>query len=322
MVWTALFAAIAVALIAFIVSRLLGPDGALDRKKKIEKRLSTSAPYLSDFTEAATLKKTYRMSDVKALAPLLGKVDSAKEIALMLEAARWNISVGTFMLICAVSGGLTFCVLLLTHAHWAAAIAIGAFATYAPLMMLLRKRKQYIERFSAALPETLSMLANAIRAGQGIESAISVVAMNGTYPIADEFRKMQAEIKLGLSLNDALMNLYRRVQSDEFKIFVTGVSINQELGGNLSEILQNLEKTLRERFALKREIVAISAQGVLSGRVITAIPIVISTFWYFSQKALFTKFLASTIGHICLGLSICLIVTGYLWVNRIVQLRD
>jgi tight adherence protein B len=204
----------------------------------------------------------------------------------------------------------------------AVALGIGALMAYTPLLFLRWLHKRYIRKFTMMLPDTLSIMSRAIKAGHGIETALSVVVKSTPYPVNEEFKKAIGEMQLGLSLQNALQNLYRRMESEELKILVTGITIQQELGGNLSEILGNLEATMRERFAMEREVKALSAQGIMAGWGLAGICAFLMLFLFWNDRDNFIAFLGSPAGKISVGAALMFQAAGFFIIFKMVKVKD
>lgn len=137
---------------------------------------------------------------------------------------------------------------------------------------LAKRRKHAINR---ALPDALSQVAGAMRAGATFTSALQSMVEEQKGPLAQEFGLLLREQRLGARLEDALDNLGERVQSEEMDLVISASLIAQEVGGNLAEILQRLSDTIRRKMEMEGKIKALTAQGVLQGHVVTALPLFI-----------------------------------------------
>ena len=126
--------------------------------------------------------------------------------------------------------------------------------------------------FAEQLPDALDLVRAALQAGHGLMAALSVVADEFPDPVAQEFRDVVEEVRLGLPLRDALYNLAERVGDPDVALLDVGILTAQDVGGNLAEVLDNISYTIRERFKLQRDIQVLTAQGRLSGGVLTALP--------------------------------------------------
>lgn len=154
----------------------------------------------------------------------------------------------------------------------------GALGSFFPDMYVKFRAKARVTKFNNALADTIAMLASSLRSGYSLLQSMDLVSKEGSGPVASEFRRVVQEVGLGLSTEAALANLLRRVPSDDLDLMITAINIQHEVGGNLSQILESIAHTIRERVRIKGEIRTLTAQGRISGYVITALPVGLAIF--------------------------------------------
>jgi tight adherence protein B len=321
-IWIALLSAMATLLGVLWLWKTIGPEGSLKREEALRRRIAGSlSPSSENLKVPAALEKTYHLSDAAIFQKFLSRYESSKEVASLLKRAQLKITVSVFFLSSLVLAVLLFIILRVYVGPWVAVLpATGA--AFLPLLYLRLRNKRYLLKFSEYLPEALTIMSGAIKTGFSLQAAVEMVAKNAPHPVSVEFQAVVSEMRLGQPLQIALQDLYQRIKSLEMKIFVTGVAVQQELGGNLSEILDNLEKTIRARFALEREIKVLSAEGVFSYRVLLALPYAISLSMLALSPSLITEFFASPWGRPTLYAMLGLQLIAYLWMKKIVQLKE
>src|SRR5262245_23972417 len=146
-------------------------------------------------------------------------------------------------------------------------LLIGALIGFMlPRFWLNRRKSSRLNSFNKQLPDTITLIANALRAGSSFLQAIELVVRESRPPISTEFGRVIREVNLGLSFEVALENMVRRVKSDDLELMATAISIQHTVGGNLAEILDSIAFTIRERVRIKGEIRTLTAQQRLSGR--------------------------------------------------------
>ena len=184
--------------------------------------------------------------------------------AAMAAIAAWLSTrfIGHFNLMASV-GGLIF------------GAAIGSF--FPDIYVKFRSKKR-VTKFNSSLADTTAMLAASLRSGYSLLQSMDLVSKEGSGPVASEFRRVVQEVGLGLTTEVALANLLRRVPSDDLDLMVTAINIQHEVGGNLASILESIAHTIRERVRIKGEIRTLTAQGRISGYVITALPVGLAIF--------------------------------------------
>lgn len=154
----------------------------------------------------------------------------------------------------------------------------GLLGSFLPDLYVKFRAKSRIRRFNNLLADTIAMLASSLRSGYSLLQSMDLVSKEGSGPIASEFRRVVQEVGLGLSTETALANLLRRVPSDDLDLMITAINIQHEVGGNLSQILESIAHTIRERVRIKGEIRTLTAQGRISGYIITALPVGLAIF--------------------------------------------
>ncbi len=153
-------------------------------------------------------------------------------------------------------------------------LLIGGFVGFLlPRFWLGRRKSGRLGAFNKQLPDTITLIANALRAGSSFLQAIELVVRESRPPISTEFGRVIREVNLGLPFDQALENMVRRVRSDDLELMATAISIQHQVGGNLAEILDSIAYTIRERIRIKGEIRTLTAQQRLSGYVVAGLPI-------------------------------------------------
>ena len=152
--------------------------------------------------------------------------------------------------------------------------AVGAVVSLLPYGILSFKCTKRINTFNAALPEAIDMLARALRAGHSVVGALEMLAENTQEPAASEFGEVFKQLNLGLSIRDALMQLLDRIPSADLRVLVTAIMVQKDTGGNLVEILDRTVYVIRERLRIQGEIQIQTAQGRLTGWILSGLPIV------------------------------------------------
>ncbi len=151
----------------------------------------------------------------------------------------------------------------------------GLLGFFAPSTAIKYYRKRRIKKFNAQLVEALQQMSNAIRAGLTFAQSIEAIAKEAEPPLQQEFGLFVKEVKLGVSIDDGLVNMARRVGSDDLELVATSTNIARSLGGNMSEMFETIAKTIRERFRLEGKIDALTSQGRMQGWIVSMMPLVL-----------------------------------------------
>jgi tight adherence protein B len=144
---------------------------------------------------------------------------------------------------------------------------------FLPRWYLKRRQGQRLKAFNTRLADTITLIANALRAGSSFLQAIEMVVRESEPPISTEFGRVIREVNLGLPFEEALQNMVRRVRSEDLELMATAISVQHQVGGNLAEILDSIAFTIRERVRIKGEIRTLTAQQRLSGYVVGFLPV-------------------------------------------------
>jgi tight adherence protein B len=271
--------------------------------------------------DTPSLLKDQRLSTIGALNSVLARVSPAQKAVKMVQQARIKRRVGEVLLYIPLLALIGFLLVNLITGSRLLAAAAAVIAGSIPLLVVERIRRQRARLFGEQLPDALDLIRAALQAGHGFLGALQVVAQEFPDPIAEELRDVTEEVRLGLPLRDALYHLVDRVDDPNIPILVVGVLIVQEVGGNLAEVIDNIAYTIRERFKLQREILVMTAQGRLSGLVLTALPLLVGLFLYFLNPQYFAPMIGTSSGHWMLGYAAVSILCGHFVIRRIVNLR-
>ena len=197
-----------------------------------------------------------------------------------------------------------------------------------PRWYVHRRQRKRLNAFNKQLPDTITLIANALRAGSSFLQAIELVVRESHPPISTEFQRVIREVNLGLPFEKALENLTRRVKSDDLELMATAISIQYQVGGNLAEILDSIAFTIRERIRIKGEIRTLTAQQRLSGYVVAFLPIGIAAFLFvIAPKFLEPLWDASVavmgipVGIILIAMGGISMFTGFMIIRRIVDIE-
>ncbi len=201
------------------------------------------------------------------------------------------------------------------------AIVSGFIGFFIPRLYVGRRIQSRLIRFENQLPDTLSLWVNALRSGYSVPQAMEAISRDAPEPTSTEFKRVVQENQLGIDLDDALAHLLNRVESEDLDLVITAVNIQREVGGNLAEILEVIGHTIRERIKLKGEIRVLTAQGRITGYLISGLPIVLALFLYaINPGYMGGLFENRACGWPMLGIGLALIGIGMAVVQKIVDI--
>jgi tight adherence protein B len=199
--------------------------------------------------------------------------------------------------------------------------AVAAAGWFIPEMILKSQIKKRVKNINDQLGDAIVLISNSLKAGYSFFQAADIVAKEMPPPISEEFALLQKEINLGATTEKALENLIYRVGSDDLELVVTAVMIQRQTGGNLSEVLDNISCTIRDRVRIKGEVRTLTAQGRLSGLIISLLPPVLGFIIYLINPEHISLLFTNPLGMAILAFSALMELIGIYFVNRIVRIE-
>jgi tight adherence protein B len=209
------------------------------------------------------------------------------------------------------------------------ALLVGAFLGFMlPRFWLNRRKAGRLSAFNKQLPDTITLLANGLRAGSSFLQAVELVVRESRPPMSTEFSRVIREVNLGLPFEQAMENMVRRVRSDDLELMATAINIQHTVGGNLAEILDSIAYTIRERIRIQGEIRTLTAQQRLSGYVVGFLPIGLAGFLFVAaphfMDPMFAKppeALGLPLGMVILFFGGFMMFIGFMLIRRIVDIE-
>lgn len=197
---------------------------------------------------------------------------------------------------------------------------LGCLAFFIGRIYLSREKTKRKQRFEEQFVDAIALIANAVRSGLSLMQALELTVSEMTDPISYEVNMVIQSTRLGASLDIAMLEWVKRMNSKDLDIFVTAILIQSQTGGNLSDILETLGNTIRERFKIQRQIKALTSQGTASAYVLTALPIVLGIALYFIQPETMSLMFTNNYGILLSLSSLGMIGIGGLIVKKIVNI--
>ncbi len=157
-------------------------------------------------------------------------------------------------------------------------VVAGVFAVlgwFLPGVWLGRRQAARLKAFNDQLADTIALMSNSLRSGLSLFQSMEMISRESEPPVSEEFHRIVREVALGVGPQDALLRLVRRVDSEDLDLLVTAILVQFEIGGNLSRILDSIASTIRERVKLQGEVRTLSAQGRMSGYILSGMPLAI-----------------------------------------------
>lgn len=282
LIQVAIYVCTAAAAIFLVEALYLGVIAPLRARRQINRRLRAQSESASGEQALIRIKAERGILDAD--------LQVMRGLRKLLVHSGLRMTQGRFTIIMIMAFiGLAAILMLLTGLPKLASLLIAAFlSTALPLQVLriIRSRRQ--REFSSQLPDALDVVVRSLRSGHPVQTAMSLVGREMPDPIGSEFGITVDEMTYGLDMPQALKNLSGRVGIPDLSLLVTAVSLQSTSGGNLSEVLDNLSRVLRERFQLRRKVRSISAEGRFSAYGLTVLPILITLAIYVQNPRYYT----------------------------------
>jgi len=287
----------------------------------VEKRL---AQYLDDDDVQDASRAQENSAFVQWVSKRVEKTSFGDRVARSLARADLKFKVGEYFVLILVTilvGGLV--AWFLGNRHPVSAIIGGLLGAFAPGFYVRSQQKKRLQKFSDQLSDMLNLMVNGLRAGYSTMQAMEAISKELPAPICDEFRRVIQEMQIGIPMETALENLLRRIPSEDLDFVVTAINVQREVGGNLSEILDNISFTIRERVRIKGEVRVLTSQVRTSGSVLSMIPFfLVLILWFLNPEYLMSVTAGGplvTAGIICVVLG--LIFTSYFIMMKIADIE-
>lgn len=272
--------------------------------------------------ETVALTRDAPLSTVPWLDELLLRIDLARKLRLFLyQAGLSHWPVGRLVLYGALAALLGGYLLFLRTRATPLAVLIGALSATLPFVYVLWKRRTRFDRIRQLLPEALDLMVAAIRAGHSFSSAMGMASRESPEPLRSEFRQCFDEQNFGLDMRVAMSNLAYRVPLHEVRVIVTAILIQRESGGNLTEILEKVSYLIREDFRLQRQVRVHTAQGRLTGWILSILPVVLGFLLYLANPVQMSLLWTRPVGLKLLYGAAFMTTVGALIIRKIIRIR-
>ncbi len=210
--------------------------------------------------------------------------------------------------------------ILVKHKEFSANLEKKNLRRYIPAILRRELQKREVKKFNHQLIDGLILIANALRAGASFSQALETLVREAKPPLSEKFAKLTHEIRLGIPTAQALNNLANELRSEDFNLLVLIVNIARETGGNLSEILSTVAETMRERNKIQGKINALTAQGKMSGLIVSLMPFLLLVMLYFMAPETVSPLFSTLIGNLMLATVIILVALGGFLIKKIVSI--
>jgi tight adherence protein B len=288
----------------------------------VEERLDILAGKKSARGESDVTREALLQEGMSGLAGLMqGLVERFTNLKLLFQQADSPLKPDQFVLLSAACGGLGVIVAMLAELAIPFYPLVGLLFSLGPLGWLLWRRNRRFKKFAKQLPDAMELIARALRSGHSLASGLHVVVDEMPDPISKEFGIAYEEQNLGIPIDQALRNLYKRMPNLDYKFFATAVAIQRQSGGDLAEILDKIGHIVRERFRIMGQVQALTGEGRISGIVLMALPILLFfAVWKLNPDYVMLLF-TDPLGKQMIGAAIFLQVLGAFAIQKIIAIK-
>src|SRR5215207_7748579 len=238
-----------------------------------------------------------------------------------LEAAGLNMRVAEFVLISLGSAFIPPLLALIATRNLLLGVVVVLLGVVGPFLYLAVRASRRQAKFDEQLPSTLQLLAGALQAGHSLQQAVDTVVHEAGDPISGEFQRVLTEARLGRPLEEAFEAMANRTNSIDFKWTVMAIRLQRQVGGNLAEVLSTVSQTIRDRYSLKRQIRALSAEGRLSSLILSILPLLLFAALLIFNPLFLRPLFTTRLGIMMMAGSAVLMIFGVFWLKKITEIK-
>jgi tight adherence protein B len=257
-----------------------------------------------------TLLKDERISDVRFINRVLSDKGWVDELRLQLIRAGTSLNPGSFVLL-TLASATAGTLIGITTQSLTLSIGFTLLGWLGPLFWLRWKQRRRLRLFESQIPDGIDMLVSAMKAGYSFQAATQFIGNEMPDPAGPEFARFYDEQRLGIDVRLALLNLQKRLDSIDLKMFVTAVLIQRETGGNLGDVLSNLSDLIRERIAMRGHIETLISEPRMSARFLAVLPVIVYLLLSVVSPQFMDPMIHSDIGRIVLMTAAVSVFVGY-----------
>ncbi|MRH44304.1 hypothetical protein GH741_16800 [Aquibacillus halophilus] len=306
----------------FLLFFMVVSSAARGRKKN--KRIKNFIPKKHeemDMNKEQEERVIFSKKIIGLLSRFFRKLHFSKKTEKKLEQAGSALNAEDFFVFRIVAGFAFGLTANLLGIHWFFSILIGFCGLVIPDSYMAKKRKKRLNLLTYQLVETLGTMANSMRAGFSFMQAMQLVAKEMPDPIGPEFDRVVREANLGVPLDDVFKDLLIRLPNKELEVVVQGLLAQRQSGGNVVQLLETMEETIRGRIRVLDELRTLTSQGKMSSWIITLLPVVLAIYMYFASPDYFGPMLDHPLGILTLCFSGLFIIIGWFVIQKIIQIE-
>ncbi|NDL67331.1 type II secretion system F family protein [Anaerotalea alkaliphila] len=315
-----LFLVLAASFLAFftiflvLLQRVLLQSKPMDSLQHYGQDLSIPLERLHERQDLGVMERMARLVPARVLESRRGQ-----DLGLLLVQADLGIKPAEFTVlrfVFSLLGGLLAQILFDTPVL---GIVFGVVFWMLGMAFLKQKKAKRIKDFDEQINDGITVIANALKAGYSFMQALALVSDESRDPMAKEFKKLLRDMSFGKSMEESMENLQLRVPSQDLQLILNAILIQKDIGGNLSEILEKINETIRERQNINNELRALTAQGKMSGIIVSLLPVFLGLIFYVINKEYILTLFINDVGRILLGIALFNQFIGIYLISKIVK---
>jgi tight adherence protein B len=308
------------AVVALLI--LAGSSTASRQSKQVRATLDSAIMTITKQPQAQAInfRKSELLSAIPWINRLLQKINIVPRLQTLLNQADVKWTVGALLLMCLASFAIPAYLIDLKTQSALFSMLLGAVMGVIPFGFVYLKRSKRFGKFEQGLPDALDLMVSALRVGHSFNAALSLASRECADPIGSELRVCLDEQNYGLDLRLALENMIARMPLQDLRMVVTAILIQRESGGNLAEVLDKTAYVIRQRFRLRKQVMVHTAQGRLTGWILTLLPVLLGIGLYFVNPQTMSLLWKRDIGIKLLCGAGGMLVTGTLIIQKIVHM--
>lgn len=309
----ALISVISFLLVMLVVLQMTGREKAVSPMDRLQNYGLAEEEDYEKVTEEGPIKK------LSKLMPTYGNAFSKLRRDLIYADSKYALEeVVTVKLMS--SGALGLFVFALSRSFLLALIML-VVVWRAPNIYISGKAKKRMTEFNGQLADGMMVICNALKAGYSFMQAMALVSREMDGPLAKEFGILLKEMSFGITMEESFANITQRVESEDLKLVVNAILIQKDVGGNLAEILDKIIETIRERQRIKMEVKTLTAQGRLSGLIISLLPFAMALFLFFVNREYLMLLFQSNLGLAMVGYGLVSQTIGFFVIRKITDIE-
>jgi tight adherence protein B len=292
------------------------------KRRLLDERLAEAIRSSAHSTDVEVqLAREELLSEIPWLNRSLLKLEITSGLKRMIDQADLHVTVMRLVLFSGTAAALGFLAASMVTVSLPLKVLFGLLAGAFPFLHVIAKRKKRMKKFLQLLPDALDLMSRGLSAGHAFTEALQMVSSEMPEPIATEFRKTYDEQNLGLSLKLALENMVQRIPLLDLRMCVTAIMIQRETGGNLSELLEKVAHTIRERFRIMEDLKTLTLSSRWSAWLLCALPIFLAVYMSVMNPTYMEVLWRDPRGHNLLFLAATMQILGMLMVQKIMKIK-